>query len=542
SVPFFCKAVGSSLTYQWRRNGVDIAGGTQDHYCVTNAQPTDGGLYTVIVSNQLGTVVSRAASLSVIYAVTTQAPTLPTQRDWVISTLTDLVITNTASDVADPNLVLSYQLINPPPGATINLAGIIQWTPGVLQGPSTNIFTTVVTDNGFPALSATNSFLVIVGQVNHPPLLPPQTDRTISSLTQFVVTNTATDPDLPAERLVYELINPPVGMVIDNQGIIRWTPTGVQVPCTNIIITAVTDDGTPNMSATNNFTLVVMDPRNVLYLPQQPDKTLQWPAELIVANTATSLLVPTNGMAYHLISAPPGATIDNQGIIRWVPSGAQVPSTNLITTEATDEGTPPLSVTNSFTVVVLALPNRGSVDVLGGPIINPANHHPYYLLQPSSWSDAEATAVSMGGHLVTINDQDEHFWVKSTFSSYGGVDRALWIGLIDPEPWLPNDGSWTWIEHFIWAGGEPITFFCWSTQGQPSYGVGRIKMCKPDPSWSWDQAEWAEEADATLLNGFVELPIYETLPLAITMQPQSISVGIGGDATLTMVAESTAPI
>src|SRR6266404_1285990 len=33
------------------------------------------------------------------------------------------------------------------------------------------------------------------GQVNHAPMLPPQMDRTISSLTRLVVTNTATDPD-----------------------------------------------------------------------------------------------------------------------------------------------------------------------------------------------------------------------------------------------------------------------------------------------------------------------------------------------------------
>ena len=40
------------------------------------------------------------------------------------------------------------------------------------EGPSTNTITTVVTDNGVPPLSATNSFTVVVNEVNSPPTLP----------------------------------------------------------------------------------------------------------------------------------------------------------------------------------------------------------------------------------------------------------------------------------------------------------------------------------------------------------------------------------
>src|SRR6478672_1362124 len=55
------------------------------------------------------------------------------------------------------------------------------------------------------------------------------------------------------------------------------------------------------------------------------------------------------------------------------------------------------------------------VGVLAGPITNAANGHFYYLLQPSCWTDAEATAVSMGGHLVTENDAAEDTWIENTF-------------------------------------------------------------------------------------------------------------------------------
>ena len=73
--------------------------------------------------------------------------------------------------------------------------------PGEAQGPSTNLITTIVTDNGVPPLSATNSFTVIVNEVNLAPVLPVQTNLVVDELTLLTVTNTATDSDLPANLL-----------------------------------------------------------------------------------------------------------------------------------------------------------------------------------------------------------------------------------------------------------------------------------------------------------------------------------------------------
>jgi hypothetical protein len=58
--------------------------------------------------------------------------------------------------------VINYTLLNAPPGATIDTNGVITWTPDNSAGPSTNVFTTIVTNDGQPPVSATNSFLVTV--------------------------------------------------------------------------------------------------------------------------------------------------------------------------------------------------------------------------------------------------------------------------------------------------------------------------------------------------------------------------------------------
>jgi hypothetical protein len=110
------------------------------------------------------------------------------------------------------------------------------------------------------------------------------------------------------------------------------------------------------------------------------------------------------------------------------------------------------------------------------------------------------------GTLVTVNDQEEHRWLVRNFSSFDGVNRALWIGLIDPDPSrsVTPDVN-TYVNHFVWASGQPVTFFCWSTAGQPSQGTGRMKMVQPDPSWPHGR----QSGDLKLhgwLNGVVEVP------------------------------------
>src|SRR5256885_16436183 len=93
--------------------------------------------------------------------------------------------------------------------------GVLTWTPTEAQGPSTNTITVKVTDNGTPALSATNSFTVAVNEVNSAPTLTVPANQTINELSALVVTNTATDTDLPANTLSFALVNGPSGVAVN---------------------------------------------------------------------------------------------------------------------------------------------------------------------------------------------------------------------------------------------------------------------------------------------------------------------------------------
>jgi hypothetical protein len=71
SATFSVTATGSSLQYQWARNGAAIAGATSSSYTTPPTTFADtGATFTVGVNNSAGTVTSNAASLT----VTARAP------------------------------------------------------------------------------------------------------------------------------------------------------------------------------------------------------------------------------------------------------------------------------------------------------------------------------------------------------------------------------------------------------------------------------------------------------------------------------------
>jgi sugar lactone lactonase YvrE len=70
-VTFGAEFTGSGpVAYQWRKNGINIAGETSGTYSITSAQMSDAGDYDVVVANALGPVVSQMAALVVTGGVT----------------------------------------------------------------------------------------------------------------------------------------------------------------------------------------------------------------------------------------------------------------------------------------------------------------------------------------------------------------------------------------------------------------------------------------------------------------------------------------
>ena len=88
AVLFGVSATGGNLAYQWKRNGVDIAGATAKRYSIAAATVADSGAtFSVSVTNALGSATSSAATLTVAARAVVGIPAAVAQADTARTTL-----------------------------------------------------------------------------------------------------------------------------------------------------------------------------------------------------------------------------------------------------------------------------------------------------------------------------------------------------------------------------------------------------------------------------------------------------------------------
>jgi hypothetical protein len=221
---------------------------------------------------------------------------------------------NSATDPDAPAQTLTFSL-GPgcPAGARIVPAtGLLLWQTSEADGPSTNLLSVIVTDNGIPSLSATAVVQVVVIEVNSPPILdaPPKPTFTINERQWLVFTNRAYDLDLPRQGLFFSLgPGSPAGAVIDPlTGVFSWRPTEIQGPSTNQLLITVSDDGLPSLSATQSVTIVVRDTR--------PDFELRvGTTNLFAGQTSAVPILLDCGLALKELSFAVQA--DPCGLVEW---------------------------------------------------------------------------------------------------------------------------------------------------------------------------------------------------------------------------------
>ena len=74
--------------YQWKRDGIAITGATSASFALVNAQTFDGGLYTVVVTNALGSDTSTGARLNVVPRVVAYSARLQIDPNGAVAVFT----------------------------------------------------------------------------------------------------------------------------------------------------------------------------------------------------------------------------------------------------------------------------------------------------------------------------------------------------------------------------------------------------------------------------------------------------------------------
>jgi hypothetical protein len=150
----------------------------------------------------------------------------------------------------------------------------------------------------------------------------------------------------------------------------------------------------------------------------------------------------------------------------------------------------------------------------------------YTIVDGPSWSQAEANAQKLGGHLVTINDASENQWIVDEFEALEGKPNV--------SPVAPNAGNWNSVYyigindiavdgHFEWISGADIVDFVnwgeygdyyWADDGYGNRNIGMISLHDGFAPWmrsgKWGmsvEAEFIDRSGVDEVQGIAETPV-----------------------------------
>jgi hypothetical protein len=241
--------------------------------------------------------------------------------------------------------------------------GSLSFTP-LTNANGTAIVAVIVRDDasifGGAFDAVTNFFSVTVTPVNDPPSLAPVPNQTVNEGSLLLITNVASDPDLPADILTFSMPVAPTNAMIDPlTGVVTWTPNELQGGTINQFTVVVADSGSPPLKATNQFIVTVLEVNSPPVLTPLADRVAVTGMLVSVIASATDPDIPANSISYSLAPGfPPGATVNSSnGLFTWQASAVNLPATNNITIIATDNGSPPLSDSKNFRIVIVERPH-----------------------------------------------------------------------------------------------------------------------------------------------------------------------------------------
>jgi glucuronoarabinoxylan endo-1,4-beta-xylanase len=157
-----------------------------------------------------------------------------------------------------------------------------------------------VTNSSFTYDVPAMSIVTFVGQGNTPPRIGLVSNQAVNPGATLLVTNTASDSDLPPQGLTFAAANtvPSNATINASSGVFSWRPLVSQAGTTNLLQIKVTDTGQPNLSATNSF--------NVIVNP--------------ISNPVLSSIAVSAGQLHLLVNGPSGpdyALLTSTNLVAW---------------------------------------------------------------------------------------------------------------------------------------------------------------------------------------------------------------------------------
>jgi hypothetical protein len=318
--------------------------------------PTESqdGSYTFDVVVSDGTLKDSQTITVTVNEINT-APALPNPDTQTFPEGAPLSILLSASDADAPANTLTFTATGLPAWASINSAtGEITGTPGESDDGTSSV-TVTATDDGAPNLSDSETFDIIITEINEDPILSPEPipDDAVDEGASYSFTATATDVDVPPQLLTFTVTGAPSWIVVETtvDGQLTLVGTPGESDQGTSTMTIVVSDGTATDSDT--FDLTVNEVNEAPILDAVGSQTIDEETLLTFTATATDVDIPIEILSLSLSGAvPAGASIDpSTGVFTWTPTEEQ-DGTYTFDVVVTDDGSPPLSDSETITITV----------------------------------------------------------------------------------------------------------------------------------------------------------------------------------------------
>jgi pectate lyase/pectin methylesterase-like acyl-CoA thioesterase len=529
-------------TYQWQKDAVDVPGATSSALVLANAQLTDAGVYTVVVSNSAGSVTSAAATLTVVTDV--DAPAIVTQpADQTVAVGSTATFSVTATGAP----VLAYQWSrNGVPLAGATSASLVLSAVQISQAG----FYSVAVSNAIGSVASTPALLSV--RATPIPVAPTIETQPVdqTAIVGETVTFSVTASGIPTPTYQWSKDGSPI-----------TGATGTSLMLTNV---QTTDSGVFSVVVTNPLGSVTSDdarltilrrPQLIAFTGRGRDSftgqhlTLRF---VIQGATSKTVLIRVAGPALRaegelaflrdpkLILSGGGrvlASNDNW----WTAAGDIAGATAAV-------GATPFAARSKDAALLMTLA-PGTYVVDAGSGLGVARIEVYEV--PTVDDTSRLVAATTGAYLLT-----RLFEVDGGFTIGGDTPGLVVVRALGPA--LARLGCRQYLADprlTVYSGASVVASNDnWGSTADletlkalfARVGAAALPAGSKDAALAVTLSPGTYRAHVSgprlTSTGVVALEIYEVGGLAISAQPQSQTVNVGAAATFTVTASGAAPI